>query len=49
MNFVVEKEHIKIIPQKSAVLSTAGIFKTKKPALSAKKLRRLTEEDMSEE
>lgn len=48
VDFVVEKQEIKLIPQKSAVLSTAGIFKTKKPAFSAEKLRRLAEEAMTE-
>lgn len=49
VDFVVEKEQIMMIPKKSAVLSTAGIFKTKKPALSAEKLRRLAEEAMTRE
>lgn len=38
---------IKLIPRKSVVLSTAGILKSKKGALSAEKLRRLAEEAIS--
>lgn len=49
MDFVVEKEQILMIPKKSAVLATAGIFRTKKPAFSAEKLRRLAEEAMTRE
>lgn len=49
VDFVVDKQEIKLIPQKSVILSTAGIFKTQKPTLSAEKLRQLAEEAMTRE
>lgn len=49
VDFVVEKQEIKLIPQKSVILATAGILKTKRQAFSAEKLRELAEEAITRE
>lgn len=49
VDFVMDKREIRLIPQKSTVLATAGIFKSKKRAHSAEKLRELAERSITRE